>query len=158
MAEVIAHDIATLCAEAFKVDHPFHDELRSILLTIDDHAEKHGGEQILRGIRRAQIKLGTLYLCAGYQDLANEIQEDMKDDSPERLRALWEELNQITSRDFWEINSRGQNLNFFSTQQREMLPVFFQVFPGVQLWGNSEQKEVHRLGSLRKNTLEFQYS
>ena len=65
VSEVIAQDLGTLCAEAYRFDFARHSDLLEIFLTVDDIATAKNEENTLLGIRRAQVKLACFYLERG---------------------------------------------------------------------------------------------
>jgi hypothetical protein len=52
----------------------------------------------------------------------------MSTESPERLRAIKDELARVESKDFWEIIDRGRNFEFMPAAQREGMLRFFERF------------------------------
>lgn len=131
VAETAAYDVAALCEHAFAVASPSHDELLRILLTIDEDAETGEHEVVLRGVRKAQVKLATYYLGRGAEAHARAIAADMKDEPVARLRHIREELLAATSRDFWEVIDRGTNFDFLDESRKAQLAVFFGWFSGL---------------------------
>ena len=74
IAEVIAHDIGTLCAAAFHAESACHDAILRYFLAVDDIAESRDQQKALGGVRLAQIKLATIYLVQGAVSLATMAQ------------------------------------------------------------------------------------
>ena len=132
LTEVIAHDVGALCGTAFHAECDEHDELLTIFLTVDETAESSEQEVTLRGVRRAQVKLATTYLVHGANSMAERILADMKDEPAERLRSIWQELERLDTREFWEVNDRGTNFDYLTPEQKAQLPVFFSWFPALQ--------------------------
>lgn len=128
IAEVIAHDIGTMCAWAFQLSSRSHDELLKIFLAVDDATESADKEKALRGVRRAQIKLAAHYLVYGAVGLARRIADDMKNEDHKRLRSMWAELEKLDTREFWEVNDRGSNFDYLTPDQKKKLPKFFAWF------------------------------
>ena len=116
LAEIIAHDIALLCILAHKTSHPCHDELLSIMLTVDDWANTQKMNATIRGIRRQQVKLATEYLCVGDKESAKRIYLDMKHEPKNRVNEIWNDLRRAKNPDFWEVNDRGENMGTFTVQ------------------------------------------
>ena len=116
LAEIIAHDIALLCILAHKTSHPCHDELLSIMLTVDDWANTQKMNATIRGIRRQQVKLATEYLCVGDKESAMRIYLDMKHEAKNRVNEIWNDLRRAKNPDFWEVNDRGENMGTFTVQ------------------------------------------
>lgn len=128
IAEVIAHDIGTMCARAFECRSKCHDEILKIFLAVDDATESADKEKTLRGVRRAQIKLAAHYLVYGAVALAKRIADDMKNEDRKRLRSMWAELGELDTREFWEVNDRGSNFDYLTPEQKAKLPKFFAWF------------------------------
>lgn len=132
IAEVIAHDIGTLCAAAFHAESRCHDEILKIFLAVDDATESADKEKTLRGVRLAQIKLATDYLVHGSVALAKQVADDMKDEDHKRLRSMWQELAKLDTREFWEVNDRGSNFDYLTPEQKATLARFFAWFAGLR--------------------------
>ena len=128
VAETVAYDLAALCEVAHLRRSRAHDALLRCLLSVDQSAETEAQEKTLRGVRKAQAKLATLYLARGDEVHARQIYEDMKDEHPERLRSIREELEKIDAQDFWEIIDRGTNFDYLDDGRKAQLPRFFAWF------------------------------
>lgn len=131
ITEVIAHDVGSMCDLAFQLRARTHDDLLKIFLTVDEHAETEEQEKTLRGVRRAQVKLATTYLLQGDKRHVETIQEDMRGEPIARLRSIWNELEALKDREFWEVNDRGTNFDYLTPRQKKQLPVFFSSFEGL---------------------------
>lgn len=125
VSEVIAHDIAQLCDLAFRGNHSPHADLLQIFLAVDQHAETKEQEKTLRGVRRAQVKLATTYIHRGALSFAQEIRRDMADEPKDRLLGIWQELLDLDTSEFWEVNDRGSNFDYLAPEQKAQLEVFF---------------------------------
>jgi len=132
LTEVIAHDVGSLCEVAYRHGSPSHAELLRTFLRVDDTADVPDQETTLRGVRRAQVKLATIYLVHEDEGPAREIQRDMKNEPEQRLQGIWKELESLDSREFWEVNDRGTNFNYLTPPQKRALPRFFAWFPGLE--------------------------
>ena len=82
-------------------------------------------EKGLLGVRKAQVKLACYYLARGHEESARAIRDDMKDEPYERLFTIRQQLETVTSKDFWEIIDRGRNFEYMPPEQRECLERFF---------------------------------
>ena len=133
VTETVAYDLATLCERAFSRHAPSHDAILRVLLELDKEAESQTQETILRGVRKAQAKLASFYLVAGAEGVpfARQIYDDMKDERPERLRSICDELLRIESKDFWEVIDRGTNFDYVDDARKAQLKVFFSWFPSL---------------------------
>jgi hypothetical protein len=128
VTETIAYDLAALCELAERQRQAAHESLLGCLLSIDRTPETPAQELTLRGVRKAQIKLATAYLEMGNRPAARQIYLDMKDERPERLRSIHDELIAVQSKDFWEIVDRGTNFDYLEPERKEQLKVFFSWF------------------------------
>ena len=102
-------------------------------MTVDDLAAQTGKISTLLGVRRAQVKLATTYLCGGDKEHAKVVFYDMKNDSRERLQYIYLELLSVIREEFWEISDREMNVNFLKEDQRKALSEFFGWFTDVHL-------------------------
>jgi hypothetical protein len=138
VTETAAYDLATLCEHAFAIKAPSHDSILKVLLEVDKEAESQEQEHTLRGVRKAQAKLASFYLVAAPVEsggdgvkYARQIFDDMKDERPERLRSICDELLRIESKDFWEVIDRGTNFDYVDGARKAQLKVFFSWFPSL---------------------------
>jgi hypothetical protein len=129
VTETAAYDLCALCEVASARRSPAHDQLLAIFLEIDDRAE----ERALRGVRKAQAKLASYYLANGEASRAQAIYEDMKNEAPDRLRSIRDEMLAITSKDFWEVVDRGTNFDYVSAARKEKLRQFFSQFTALAM-------------------------
>jgi hypothetical protein len=134
VTETVAYDMATLCERTYAAKSPSHDGVLKLLLELDKEAESQSQESMLRGVRKAQAKLASFYLNEGPEGLpsAKLIFADMKDERPERLRSIRDELLNIKSKDFWEVIDRGTNFDYVDPGRKEKLKEFFSWFPSLQ--------------------------
>ncbi len=128
VTETIAYDVASLCELTYREKSAAHTPLLDALLELDKEAESEDQEAALRGVRKAQIRLAAFYLLNGNEADARKIHEDMRDERPERLISIREELQRIISKDFWEVIDRGANFDFMEDDRKEQLATFFQWF------------------------------
>ncbi len=133
VSEMLAHDIATLCAQAYQTHCSRHEELLGVFLSLDDTQRGTSQVQAYRGIRRAQVKLASVYLVHGEVDLAKEIQIDMDDEPIFRIKHVYRELMNMDTEMFWEIAFRTQNLDYLSPAHKATLDTFFGWFTKFSL-------------------------
>jgi hypothetical protein len=133
VTETCAYDMASLCERAFALKSPAHDALLKLLLELDREAESQAQESMLKGVRKAQAKLASFYLAAGAEGEphARQIYNDMKDERPERLRSIRDELLRIETKDYWEVIDRGTNFDYVDAARKAQLKVFFSWFPSL---------------------------
>jgi hypothetical protein len=131
VTETIAYDLEMLCERSYRQRSPSHDHVLKMLLELDRPPENKSQEMMLRGVRKAQVKLATFYLVEDSEANARLIYEDMKDETPDRLRSIRDELLKIESKDFWEVIDRGTNFDYLDEQRKEKLKLFFTWFPSL---------------------------
>jgi hypothetical protein len=136
ITETVAYDLATLCERAFELQAPSHDAVLKLLLEVDKEPESQAQEKSLRGVRKAQAKLASFYLVAQARNprgeaYARQIFDDMRDEQPERLRSICDELLRVESKDFWEVIDRGTNFDYVDATRKAQLKVFFSWFPSL---------------------------
>jgi hypothetical protein len=126
VAETVAYDVCALCMAAHQLGCAREPDLLRAFLDLDRDSHERGQEQGLKGVRKAQVKLAAYYLSAGEAERAEQIRRDMEHESRERLLAIRQELERVTSKDFWEIIDRGRNLEYLPPDQRDAMRRFFE--------------------------------
>jgi hypothetical protein len=125
VTETIAYDLSTLCQVAHEAGSPDEGVMLNKLLELDRPLRASSQESALLGIRKAQVKLGAYYLAAGETEKARRIADDMANEPKARLKSVRDALENVVSKEFWEISDRGRNFEFMSAPQRKTLPTFF---------------------------------
>jgi len=125
VTETVAYDVSSLCQYANELDSAHEDAMLSQFLQLDRPLRVSAQESALLGIRKAQAKLAAYYLTRGIEDKARLISQDMEHEPPERLESIRRSLENVTSKDFWEIIDRGRNFEYMPPAQREQLATFF---------------------------------
>jgi Predicted membrane protein (DUF2254) len=128
VTETAAFDVSAVCELAFKLQRACEAEMLTEFLKLDQPAAVGVEEQALLGVRKAQVKLACFYLQQGVPERARQIADDMRQEPPERLASIRQQLAAVTSKDFWEIIDRGRNFEFMPGPQRDQLRVFFGWF------------------------------
>lgn len=128
--ESAAYDLCGLLEFAFINDAESHDALLEIFLDVDREPddEEHAQEASLRGVRKAQIKLGTYYLSHGAFGYARRVHRDMSEESSVRMQSILEELEGVHDAEYWEVSDRGINFEWLAPERREQLPLFYSWF------------------------------
>jgi hypothetical protein len=129
ISETVAYDLESLCEHAWSLGAACHDTLLRVLLTLDQNAETGDQELMLRGVRKAQVKLATFYLSVGAEEHARVIAADMKDEPASRLASIRDELIGVLTADFWEVIDRGSNFDYLDETRKAQLQRFFEWFP-----------------------------
>lgn len=127
--ETAAYDLCTLLEAAHARQAPCHDALLDVFLELD--REPDGGqhqEASLRGVRKAQVKLATYYLLHHETKHARRIFTDMRDEEPERLASIREEIEQTVEPEFWEVSDRGTNFDWLPPERRALMALYFGWF------------------------------
>jgi hypothetical protein len=97
----------------------------SEFLELDQPLLAQSQEKGLLGVRKAQVKLASYYLLNGQEEKSRTICRDMQNEPRERLLAIRQQLEGVTSKDFWEIIDRGRNFEYMPPEQRECMRTFF---------------------------------
>jgi hypothetical protein len=126
--ETVAYDLCTLVEFAFDAQSTSTAPLLRILLQVDKEGESDTQETSLRGVRKAQLKLASYFLSRDNETLAREVFYDMKDERPERLASIRDELLSVQSREFWEVSDRGVNFDYLTGARKNHLLTFFEWF------------------------------
>ena len=126
--ETVAYDMCALTQFAFDRRSPATVQLLRIFLQVDKEGENETQETALRGVRKAQLKLASYFLLCGDETFAREVWTDMRDERPERLASIRDELLGVESREFWEVSDRGANFDYLEPRQKEQLVRFFAWF------------------------------
>lgn len=127
ITETIAYDVGALCQLAHELGCGVEGELLGIFLDLDRPSKTRSEDSILRGVRKAQVKLAAYYVLTGAEAQAERIRDDMKVEPPERLRAIRDELDRVASKEFWEIVDRGRNFEYLPPEQKEAMHRFFET-------------------------------
>jgi hypothetical protein len=128
LLEVAAYDLAHLVEFALTEAPAVVDPLLDLFLRVDEEGESREQETRLRGVRRAQVQLATLFLVRGDQARARRIFDDMRYERPERLASVREELLAETRLQYWEFTDRGVNFSYLPPEQRQRVDDFFAWF------------------------------
>lgn len=126
--ETVAYDLCALTEFSFAADSSCTGPLLRILLQVDKEGDNDTQETSLRGVRKAQLKLASYFLLHDNETLAREVFLDMKDERPERLASIRDELLNVQSREFWEVSDRGVNFDYLSGERKNKLLAFFEWF------------------------------
>jgi hypothetical protein len=125
VTETVAYDVSSLCQYANELSSPVEDDMLSLFLSLDRPLRSSSQESALLGVRKAQVKLAAFYLMRGEEKKARLISHDMEHEPVERLTSIRRALENVTSKDFWEIIDRGRNFEYMPPAQRACLAKFF---------------------------------
>jgi hypothetical protein len=125
VTETVAYDMSTLCEVAHGQGAPEEEQILKEFLGLDRPLLVQSQEKGLLGVRKAQVKLACYYLARGDEQKARLIARDMQEEPKERLTIIRQELEQVVTKDFWEIIDRGRNFEFMASEQRAQMSVFF---------------------------------
>jgi hypothetical protein len=124
IAEIVAYDVSMICETAYLQKTDYQDQVVALLLEVDEVPDDKAQLETLRGVRKAQIKLATFYLCKGETEMATRIRQDMADEPVERLVSIKMELESVQSATFWELEDRGYNFEFLAPERKAQLDNF----------------------------------
>jgi hypothetical protein len=125
VTETVAYDVSALCEIANQVGAKEERDMLTEFLELDQSVLARSQEKGLLGVRKAQVKLASYYLLTGQEEKARTICRDMEGEPRERLLAIRQQLESVTSKDFWEIIDRGRNFEFMPPDQRDCMRTFF---------------------------------
>jgi len=125
VTETVAYDVGAACQNAHDAGAPEEASMLEAFLKLDRPLRTRSQAAALLGVRKAQVKLAAYYLAVGRPEQARLISADMADEPPERLVAIREALERVTTKDFWEIIDRGRNFEYMPPKQRAELATFF---------------------------------
>ncbi len=125
VTETVAYDVSALCQYAAEAGSAAERPMLEDFLELDRPLQVRSQEKALLGVRKAQVKLAAYYIAAGQTDKARTIAKDMKDEPPDRLFAIRQQLEGVRTKDFWEIIDRGRNFEFMPEAQRNTMAEFF---------------------------------
>jgi hypothetical protein len=125
VTETVAYDVSTLCQIANELKLPEEEAMLKQFLELDRPLRVSSQETALLGVRKAQVKLAAYYLSQGAEEKARLISKDMANEPLERLASIRRALENVTSKDFWEIIDRGRNFEYMPPGQRARLDEFF---------------------------------
>jgi hypothetical protein len=125
VTETVAHDVATLCELANQQSVKEERSMLAEFLDLDQPLLARNQEKGLLGVRKAQVKLASYYLLTGQEKKARTICKDMENEPRDRLKAIRQQLEGVTSKDFWEIIDRGRNFEYMPPEQRKCMKTFF---------------------------------
>lgn len=131
ITETAAFDLCSLNELAYELKSDARDNLLAVFLDVDKEAEAKSQESSLRGVRKAQAKLAAYYLQNEEKHLARRIFRDMRDEKPERLASIRDEMLSVTTNEFWEVNDRGGVFEYIDPERRAFVLTFFEWFPNI---------------------------
>jgi hypothetical protein len=125
VTETAAYDVSALCQYAHELSAPEERDMLDEFLELDRPLSVRSQEKGLMGVRKAQVKLAAYYLLHGEEAKARLICRDMEQEPAERLLQIRQQLEGVSSKDFWEIIDRGRNFEFMPPAQRDCMQTFF---------------------------------
>lgn len=125
VTETVAYDLSAIAQLANELASPAEAGILGEFLELDRPPFVRGNDKALLGVRKAQVKLAAYYLATDQEDRARAIAFDMREEPEERLRKIRWQLENVESKDFWEIIDRGRNFEYMPETQRQQLAKFF---------------------------------
>ena len=74
------------------------------------------------------MKLAAYFLLKEDEEKAKRIADDMRHEPKARLDQIRSSLENVTTKDFWEIIDRGRNFEFMPAPQKAAMKRFFEWF------------------------------
>ena len=132
ITETVAYDIASLCRYAHQERLGCDEAMLHELLALDseDPADTRRHYRGLRGVRKAQTRLGVYYLSEGDEAKAGLVAKDMAEMSAAFQAEVRNDLWLQAPPHFWEIVDRGRNLHYLTDKERGYLDRFLDQVPG----------------------------
>lgn len=132
VTETVAYDVSALCEFAHGLrsdagDASIDDKMLTMFLELDQPLRTKRNDSALAGIRKAQMKLACYYLHAGAEPRAQRIARDMREEDAQKLTAVRHALEEVVSKEFWEIIDRGRNFEYMPPHQKAQLERFMQL-------------------------------
>lgn len=126
VTETVAYDMSSVAQLANEINSPAEKAILAEFLELDRPPFIRGQDNALLGVRKAQVKLAAYYLATGQEERARAIANDMREERPDRLRAIQYQLGAVESKEFWEIIDRGRNFEYMPPEHRACLATFFE--------------------------------
>jgi len=121
----VGYDVSSIVQLANQLGSPAEQPILTEFLELDRPPFVRSQELALLGVRKRQTKLAAYYLAAGLPERARAIANDMREEGPDRLRAIYHQLGNVENEEFWEIVDRGKNFDYMPPEQRAQLGTFF---------------------------------
>ena len=128
VTETIAYDLSTICQNAHELSADDEDAMLAQFLDLDRPLRSQSQESALLGVRKAQVKLAAYLLWKGDEARARRIADDMRHEPIARLEQIRASLENVTTKDFWEIIDRGRNFEYMPPEQRAKMSDYFSWF------------------------------
>lgn len=121
LVSAIAHDLGLLVQSAFQSYAPNRQLLLERFLNYDLKTN-----QPLIGVKKAHAILASYLILNGQTEQVVLIGESFHGLTPAMIKAIRDELLQITREKYWEVTERRVNLDYVPDGQRECLQQFFE--------------------------------
>ena len=136
LIETVAYDLFRLIEFSEQHGSSATDALLAIFLEVDRPEEPFvADEDRLLAVRRIQAQLAAALLYRGDHPRASLIQDDMREERPERLTLIRDELARETHSTYWEYTDRGVNFAYLPPEQ---LPHMEEFFAGLGVTGSAQ--------------------
>ena len=136
LIETVAYDLFRLIEFSEQHGSSATDALLAIFLEVDRPEEPFvADEDRLLAVRRIQAQLAAALLYRGDRPRASLIQDDMREERPERLTLIRDELARETHATYWEYTDRGVNFAYLPPEQ---LPHMEEFFAGLGVTGSPQ--------------------
>lgn len=125
IVEVIAHDLRVLTENALDASMESCEAILPVLLDLIPETDPSGNHPFRQGLRKSQGMLAGFFIRRQKLELAKRVLDAMADEDREVLATVRAELLNAETRDFWEIEDRGEMFYFLEKEHREQVDLFF---------------------------------
>jgi hypothetical protein len=126
LLEVAAYDVMRLLENSARSGAQNLDSLLELLLGFDREIKEENEEEILLGVRRAQIQAATMFLEMGDAARARLIADDLAGEKLDRLERIRDQLLSEDRAQYWELTDRGITFGYLEPQRRVHLETLFE--------------------------------
>jgi hypothetical protein len=137
LLETAAHDLVELIEADLAGSGASTDSLLDVLLELDRQIRDEREEKTLLGVRRSQMKLGTLFLLLGQDARAARVAEDLAGETPRRIERVRGMIEQSVDPEYWEFTARGVDFAYLEPERRSLLPELLRRVASIRETGKS---------------------
>jgi len=125
IVEVIAHDLRVLTENAFAASMESCEAILAVRLDLIPEAGPSENHPFRHGLRKSQRLPAGYFIRRQKLELAKRVLDAMADEEREVLATARAELLNTETRDFGEIEARGESFYFLEKEHREQVDPFF---------------------------------
>ncbi len=125
IVEVIAYDLRVLTEKAFGASMETCEAVLAVLLDLIPEADPSANQPFRHGLRKSQGLLAGFFIRHERLELVKRVFDAMAGEEREVLAAVRSELLNAETREFWEIEDRGESFYFLEKEHRGQVDLFF---------------------------------